>query len=233
MFRFLLLWSDKILINLYNIGGKKIIMMVKKVKQEEIKHAAEIIKSGGLVIYPTDTVYGLGADAFNRQAVLRVFEAKRRKLGKPISIAVASMEKAREIVEWNDSADVVAKKFLPGPLTIVLKKKANFPDELTGDKDKIGVRIPGHEVALKLIKLADRPITTTSANIAGRPNPRTAKEAIEQIGNKVEFVLDAGECKIGEPSTVVDLTEGKVKILRAGAISKKEIEEVLSLTDKL
>lgn len=208
-------------------------MVAKKVERKEIEHAAEIIKSGGLVIYPTDTVYGLGVDAFNRQAVLRVFEAKQRELNKPISIAVANVEQAREVVEWDDSIDALAKKFLPGPLTMILKKKVGFPDELIASEDKIGVRIPNHDVALDLIKLVGRPITTTSANISGQPNPRTAKEAVKQVGDKVDFVLDAGECEIGEPSTVVELVDGRVKILRAGAISKKEIEGVLSFKGKL
>jgi len=206
---------------------------MKKLLKKEIEHAAEIIKNSGLVIYPTDTVYGLGADAFDRQAVLRVFEAKQRRLDKPISIAVASMEQAREVVEWNNAANVIAKKFLPGPLTIILKKKAKFPDELTAGEDKIGIRIPNHPVALELIKLVGNPITTTSANISGQPDPRTAEEAVKQIGKKVDFVLDAGKCKIGEPSTVIDLTAGKVEIIRKGSLSKATIEEVLSFSNHL
>jgi len=206
---------------------------MKKLLKKEIEHAAEIIKNSGLVIYPTDTVYGLGADAFDRQAVLRVFEAKQRRLDKPISIAVASMEQAREVVEWNNAANVIAKKFFPGPLTIILKKKAKFPDELTAGEDKIGIRIPNHPVALELIKLVGNPITTTSANISGQPDPRTAEEAVKQIGKKVDFVLDAGKCKIGEPSTVIDLTAGKVEIIRKGSLSKATIEEVLSFSNHL
>ena len=206
---------------------------MKKLLKKEIEHAAEIIKNSGLVIYPTDTVYGLGADAFDRQAVLRVFEAKQRRLDKPISIAVASVEQAREVVEWNNAANVIAKKFFPGPLTIILKKKAKFPDELTAGEDKIGIRIPNHPVALELIKLVGNPITTTSANISGQPDPRTAEEAVKQIGKKVDFVLDAGKCKIGEPSTVIDLTAGKVEIIRKGSLSKATIEEVLSFSNHL
>jgi L-threonylcarbamoyladenylate synthase len=169
---------------------------------------------------------------------MRIFEAKGRDAGKPISIAVANIEQARQVAEWNASAEALAKRFLPGPLTIILKKRtklpnefpANFPSELTCGKDSIGVRIVDHPVALELIELVGGPITATSANISGQSEPRTADDAVRQIGDKVDFVLDAGECPIGKPSTVVDLTgeRGKPKIIREGAITKGEIEEVLS-----
>lgn len=195
----------------------------------KIKEAAEIIKNGGLVIYPTETVYGLAADAFNRIAILKVFGAKRRPLDNPLSVAVKDLEQADELSYTNRYARKLAKAFLPGPLTIILKKKALLPKELTAGLDKIGIRIPDHPVALRLIELAG-PITATSANISDQPAPKTAKGAKKQLGERVNFVLDAGKCKIGQPSTVVDLSvDGEFKILREGSISKEQIEGILKV----
>ena len=192
---------------------------------KKIKEAAELIKAGGLVIYPTETVYGLAADPFNRIAVLKVFGAKRRPLNKPLSVATSSLEKADELVFINEAARKIAGAFLPGPITMILKKKARLPKELTAGSEKLGIRIPDHPIALRLIELAG-PITATSANITGQPAPTTAYEAKKQIGKSVDFVLDGGECKIKEPSTVIDLME-KPKIIRAGAVPEGEIEKIL------
>jgi len=202
-------------------------MQISEQMLKKIKEAAQIIKAGGIVIYPTDTIYGLAADPYNHIAVLKVFAAKSRVEGKPLSVAVASFDQMDELVFTNTPARKLTKAFLPGPLTIILKKKARLPDELTGGSDKLGVRIPNHPIALKFAELAG-PITATSANIAGRSNPRSADEAKEQIGDKVDFVLDAGESPIGEPSTVVDLSEEKLVVLRPGAISEDELKKVLS-----
>ena len=191
-----------------------------------VKEASELIKAGGLVVYPTETVYGLGADPFNRIAILKVFGAKRRPLDKPLSVAVSSLEEADELVFVNEATRKIAGAFLPGPITMVLKKKARLPKELTSGSEKLGIRIPDHPIALRLIELAG-PITATSANISGQPAPITAEEAKKQIGKEVDLVLDGGECKIKEPSTIIDLTESEPKILRVGAILEKEIKKVL------
>lgn len=201
--------------------------MAVVVDDQKVKEAARIIKAGGLVVYPTETVYGLGADPFNRIAVLKVFGAKRRPLDKPLSVAVSSLEEADKLVFVNEAARKIAGAFLPGPITIVLKKKARFPKELTAGSDKLGIRIPDHPIALNLIELAG-PITATSANISGHPDPITAYEAKKQIGDRVDSVLDGGECKIKKSSTVVDLSiDSGFEILREGAISRQAIEEAL------
>jgi len=195
---------------------------------KEIEEAARIIKAGGIIIYPTETVYGLGADISNRIAILKVYGAKRRSLDNPLSVAVKDLDQADELVYTNSYARKLYKAFLPGPLTMILKKKAILPKELTAGLDKIGIRIPDHPVALKLIELAG-PITATSANVSGQPGPKTAHDAKKQLGGRVNFILDVGECKIGEPSTVVDIsTDGKFEILREGLISREEIESALS-----
>lgn len=195
--------------------------------EKELKEAARLIKAGGLVIYPTETVYGLGADPFNRIAVLKIFGAKRRSFDKPLPVAVSSLEEADKLAFVNEPARKIAGAFLPGPVTMILKKKARLPKELTAASDKIGIRIPDHPIALRLIELAG-PITSTSANISGKPAPTTSYDAKRQMGNRVNFVLDGGRCKIKEPSTVIDLTEPKEpKILRAGTISEEDIKKVL------
>lgn len=195
--------------------------------KEKIKEAAEIIKAGGLVVYPTETVYGLGANALSSKSVMKVFEAKGREYKKPISIAVKNLSEAKKIAKFNPYALKLAKKFLPGPLTLILPLKAEFPEELTLGKNTIGVRIPNHPVAQKLLKQVNIPITATSANVSGSKESITASDAIKEIGDKVNLVLDAGPCKYGKPSTVVDAVD-KVKIVREGVFSKREILSVLS-----
>ncbi len=195
--------------------------------EREIKEAARLIKAGGLVIYPTETVYGLGADPFNRIAVLKVFGAKRRSFDKPLPVAVSSLEEADNLVFVNEPARKIAGAFLPGPVTMILKKKARLPKELTAGSDKLGIRIPDNPIALRLIELAG-PITATSANISGKSAPTTSYDAKKQIGDRVDFVLDGGRCKIKEPSTVIDLTELEgPKILRIGAVPEEDIKNVL------
>lgn len=206
-------------------------MAFERITDRKMKEAVGIIKAGGLVIYPTETLYGLAADPFNRIAVLKVFAAKKRPFDKPLSVAVSNLEEADMLVFVNGTARKLAGAFLPGPLTMILKKKARLPQELTAGSEKLGIRIPDHPIALQLIELAG-PITATSANTSGQPPPRTAYEAKKQIGGSADFILDNGKCKFGQPSTVIDLSnEGEFRILREGAISQQQIEEALKLTD--
>lgn len=193
-----------------------------------IAEAASVIRVGGLIIYPTETVYGLGADARSDEAVAKVFLAKARPLENPVPIAVNSIEMARRVAELDRSAETLFKKFLPGPLTIVAKAKPkNISKLFTGGTGKVGIRVPDHPVALKLIEFVGEPITATSANLSGKPAPLTASEALEQLGKKVDLALDAGKCKLGMPSTVVDLTTERLKILREGPITRVKIINAL------
>ena len=191
---------------------------------EAIAEAAAAIRTGGLVIYPTETVYGLGADARSDEAVVKVFAAKARPLESPISIAVNSIEMAREVAELTRIAETIFEKFTPGPLTVVLKARPTISKLLTAGTEKVGIRIPDHLAALKLIDFVGGPITTTSANITGSPPPTTARGALEQLGGEVDIALDAGECELRKPSTVVDASSERVKILREGPIPASEIE---------
>ncbi len=188
-----------------------------------ISEAAATIKAGGLVVYPTETVYGLGADACSDEAVAKVFKAKVRPLESPISIAVNSLEMARQFTELTQKAEAIFKKLMPGPVTVILRAKPTISKLLTAGTGKIGVRVPDHPVALRLINSVGGPITSTSANLSGKPAPSTVREAMKQIGKSVDLVLDAGECKLGVPSTVVDLTEKPFKVLREGPVAEEVI----------
>lgn len=177
--------------------------------------AAAVIREGGLVVYPTETVYGLGADATSDEAVAKVFVAKTRPIENPLPIAVDSFEMAKGIIELNSAAELLFEKFMPGPLTIVGKAKPKSISKLImGGTGNVGVRIPDNAVALKLVEFVGRPITATSANLSGKPAPSTAREAIEQLDDKIDLVLDSGKCAIGKPSTVVDVSSGTPRIVR-------------------
>ena len=194
-----------------------------------IVEAAATIRAGGLVIYPTETVYGLGADACSDEAVAKVFAAKVRPIEDPISIAVSSLEMARQFTQLTHKAEAIFKKFLPGPLTVILRAKPTISKLLTAGTGKIGVRVPDHPVALKLLDFVGGPITSTSANISGRPAPSTAREALDQLGKSVDLAIDAGRCKLGVPSTVVNLTVEPLEILREGPVTREKIRKALGL----
>ncbi len=195
---------------------------------EVLREVAQVVKSGGLVIYPTDTVYGLGADPLNEQAIRRVYAVKRREQ-KPLPVLVSSIEKARELVYVTPEAEKLMRAFWPGPLTIVLKKRELVPNTLTAGRDSLGVRQPNMELTLKLIEYCGGYLIGTSANISGHPAPRTAEEAMKEIGAEVDVVIDAGPCPGGIPSTVIDLTTQPPKIVREGPIKREQIKEVLKV----
>lgn len=195
---------------------------------DAITEAASAIRAGGLVIYPTETVYGLGADARSSKAITKIFKLKCREAEKPIPIAVNSVDMARQVAELTHAAEALFKKLLPGPLIIVARAKPNVSKLITAGTGKVGVRVPDHPVALKLIDFVGGPITSTSANLSGKPAPRTVREALEQLGGKVDVALDAGKCKLGVPSTVVDATTRQLKILRKGPISEEKIKKLLT-----
>jgi L-threonylcarbamoyladenylate synthase len=192
--------------------------------EEGIKEAVETLKKGGLVIYPTDTLYGLGCNALNETAVKSVFSAKKRPPSNPLSIAVNSVEMIKEYAEFPPVAEKLAHAFLPGALTMVLKKK-NLPDALTGGLQKVGIRIPDSDITLKMVELLGSPITATSANISGAAPPTKAEDALSQIP-EADIVLDGGTLEKGIPSTILDMS-GKPRILREGIIKKEEFEHVI------
>jgi L-threonylcarbamoyladenylate synthase len=194
---------------------------------DAIAEAASAIRAGGLVVYPTETVYGLGADIRSSKAINKIFTLKGRKTEKPIPIAVNSIDMARQIAELTPAAEALFK-LLPGPLMIVALAKPNVSKLITAGTGSVGIRVPNHLVALKLIDFVGGPITSTSANLSSKPAPLTVREALEQLGGKVDIALDAGKCKLGVPSTVVDATTRKLKILRKGPIPEEKIKKLLT-----
>jgi len=195
---------------------------------DAIARAAEVIRRGGLVAFPTETVYGLGADAFNKEAVKKIFKAKGRPLDNPIIVHIAEKEKIHELArEIPEEAEKLMEKFFPGPLTLVLKKNPKVPDEVTAGLDSVAVRMPRNMVALELIREAETPIAAPSANKSGRLSPTRAEHVLEDLGDVVDVVLDGGETTYGLESTVLDLTTKPPQILRPGAITLEELRETL------
>ncbi len=200
--------------------------------ERKIHQAIETLKNGGIVAFPTDTVYGLGADASSHEAILRIYEAKRRprRLALPLLLADVSQipSVARDMPEI---AWLLAKHFLPGALTLVLYKSPSVSSLITGGSEKIAVRVPAHPIPIALLEGLDSPITGTSANLTGRPSPLTTREVYNQLGDRVDLIID-GECPGGVVSTVVDITTNPIRILREGAISSEEILRICQATVK-
>jgi L-threonylcarbamoyladenylate synthase len=185
--------------------------------REEIRRAAEIIRSGGLVAFPTETVYGLGANALDAEAVRKIYALKQRPATSPLIVHVASVEQARELAaEWPDEADRLAREYWPGPLTLVVPKKAAIPNEATAGLTTVGLRVPRHPVALELIRLAGVPIAAPSANRFMQLSPTTAQHVREAFGDELPFLLDGGACEVGLESTVIAVTEDGLEVLRPG-----------------
>jgi L-threonylcarbamoyladenylate synthase len=185
------------------------------VTDDELSRAAAAIERGGLVVYPTETVYGLGADALSPEAVERVFEAKGRSRAKPLSLGVPDVDAALSYTTPSDREVRFMHRFLPGPVTVVVPKHESVPDALTGGRDRVGVRVPDHEIALAFLERAGRPVTATSANRSGEGSKRRVADVDPELRD-ASVVLDAGETP-GTESTVVDVSAGEV--LRAGALA--------------
>jgi len=189
---------------------------------EQIDKGIQILKRGGVIAFPTDTVYGLGADAFNPDAVGRIYEIKKRPTHLPLPLLIGDVEQLAVLAEpLHEIALFLARRFWPGGLTLVLPKAAHLPDYL--GNTNIAVRVPDHPVCLALIQAINNPLIGTSANISGTPGVVTAGEVTEQLGNEVDFIIDGGRCPGGSESTVVDVTGGGAVILRHGIIPGNEI----------
>jgi L-threonylcarbamoyladenylate synthase len=191
-------------------------------EEKYFKEVEEIFRKGGLIVYPTETLYALGANPFDEKAIDRLFEVKRRPKDMPISVAVTDIEMMKSLAEINTLAEKIYYNFLPGPVTLLLKKKARVPDKLTSGDDRIGIRIPKHPAALRIIDMVG-PITATSANLHGYPEPRNLDIALEQFGENVMLYLDCGECEYKGVSTIVDVSGSIAKIIRKGVIPNEEL----------
>ncbi len=193
-----------------------------------IERAARVLRQGGLVAFPTETVYGLGADALNPQAVLRIFAIKGRPPDNPLIVHIAQEEHLLEVArEIPESAWVLADAFWPGPLTLVLPRHEQVPRETTGGLETVAVRMPDSRIALALIRAVGRPIAAPSANLSGRPSPTAAEHVYEDLQGRIELILDGGPTRIGVESTVLDLTTSPPKILRPGGVSPEQLRPIL------
>ena len=185
--------------------------------KREIEEAVRILREGGLVVFPTETVYGLGANALDANAVRKVYELKGRPPSSPLIVHVASVEQARELAaEWPPEAERLARGYWPGPLTLVVPKKAVIPDEVTAGLPTVGLRMPRHPVALELLRVAGVPIAAPSANRFTQLSPTTAEHVREAFGAETPFLLDGGACEVGLESTVIAVTHGGLEVLRPG-----------------
>ena len=192
--------------------------------------AAKLISGGKAIVCPTDTGYAFAANAIDLKAVVRVFELKGRSYSNPIHVAVHSLEAAEKYAHLNEAARYLARKFLPGALTMVLLKKEIIPPLLVSGQNTVGIRIPDNKVILELAAMTNLPITATSANISGKPTPYSAREAVEQMGEAIKnvaLVLDQGPLPARELSTIIDLTVEPPQLIRQGRISWLELRQVL------
>jgi L-threonylcarbamoyladenylate synthase len=193
---------------------------------EEVARAAAIIRGGGLVAFPTETVYGLGANALSPQAVARIFEAKKRPRTSPLIVHVADIAMARSVAaEWPELASTLAAHFWPGPLTLVVKKAESVPDAVSAGLNSVGIRMPAHPLALELIRRSAVPIAAPSANRFTQLSPTTAEHVRQGLGESVDLILDGGPTTVGIESTVVSLVRPEPTILRPGMITIRDLED--------
>jgi L-threonylcarbamoyladenylate synthase len=199
----------------------------------EVRRAAEILRAGGLVAFPTETVYGLGADASSEKAIARLYAVKGRPSDHPVIVHFDSLERA---LAWTrdvpDEARRLAKKFWPGPLTLILKRSDKAKDFVTGGQPSVGIRVPSHPVAQQLLKEFGGGVAAPSANRFGRISPTTATHVREDLGSDVDLVLEGGPSEVGIESTIVDLSGGTAVLLRPGRISKAELEQLVEVKEK-
>lgn len=196
-------------------------------ESSKIKEAAEVIKNGGMVAFPTETVYGLGADALNPGAVKKIFRAKGRPSDNPLIVHVAEISDLKLIAKKPSKAALaLINKFWPGPLTIILKRKKVVPDIVTGGLDTVAVRMPDNRIALSLIRKSGAPLVAPSANLSGKPSPTGARDVAADLSDRIDMIIDGGRTRIGIESTVIDMTTRPPVLLRPGGLPVEEIEKV-------
>ena len=199
----------------------------EKIDYTKLKEIARTIRQGGIAVFPTETVYGIGTNGLKENSVKRLYEVKQRPLNKPISLLVNGINMINEIAqEITDLEKALIKEFFPGPLTIILKKKDTVPNIVTANSNMVGVRMPSNEIALKLIEYAGVPIATPSANISGKPSGTNMEDIMKDFEGKVDYFIDDGPSKIGISSTIVQVIDGVLHILRQGKITEEQIMNI-------
>lgn len=194
----------------------------------KLEEPAQIIKNGGIVVFPTETVYGIGANALNAEAVKKIYEIKKRPLSKPITLLVNSIDMIERVAKDITPFEyAIIKKFFPGPLTIILQKKDVVPDIVTSGGSTVGIRMPANEIALELINRAGVPLATPSANISDKPSKTNIKDVMSDFPEGVDCFIDGGKSKIGVASTIVQVIDGVPHILRQGTITEEQINKLI------
>ena len=202
--------------------------MTKIIKADLINEAASCIAEGGIVAFPTETVYGLGADAFNDAAIDRIYKAKGRPSDNPLIVHIAQKEQIYNLVDYvPKKAEALMNKFWPGPLTIILPKMKTVPYRVTGGLDTIAIRCPDNPIALELIAKSGKSIAAPSANLSGSPSPTNIRHVIADLNNRVDYIIESDDCKIGLESTVLDLSSDKPLVLRPGAVTVEMLKELI------
>ena len=202
--------------------------------EQQIQTAADILKNGGVVGIPTETVYGLAADALNGAAVAKIFQAKGRPMDNPLIVHIADFAdigRFRLVREVPESAKALAKAFWPGPLTMIMKRTDAVPPEVSAGLDTVAIRFPAHPVAQAIIRAADTPLAAPSANLSGSPSPTTARHVLNDMDGKIDAVLDGGASEVGVESTVITLAEGVPRVLRPGGVTVEMLREVLGAVE--
>ena len=197
--------------------------------EKGISCCAEILKNGGIAVFPTETVYGVGADIFNTSAVEKLYTAKCRPREKALLCHLYCLEQAEEIGYLDETARTLIKAFTPGPLTVIVKKKSVVSDTVTSGMDTVGLRFPSNPVFYSLASKCGVPIAGTSANISGEASPAEAESAMKALGDRVDAIIDSGITSVGTPSTIISLVGNKPQILRAGAVTEEMIKEVIGI----
>lgn len=195
---------------------------------EAIMKAAEVLRRGGLAAFPTETVYGLGANALNPDAVLSIFAAKGRPADNPLIVHVPSVVEAEPLCEISDASFALMERFCPGPITLLMPKKPRIPEVVNAGLPSVAVRIPSHPVSQRLLRACGVPVAAPSANTSGKPSPTTAMHVFHDLNGKLSIILDGGECQVGLESTVVDMTSDIPTVLRPGGVTPEMLLEVLS-----
>lgn len=194
----------------------------------ELEKASKLLVNGELVAIPTETVYGLGANALNKDACLNIFKAKGRPSDNPLIVHIAEPKDAEKIAYTNELYYKLANKFMPGPLTVIMPKREIIPYEVTAGLNTVAIRCPEHKVANKLIEIAKIPIAAPSANTSGKPSPTTAQHVYDDMNGKIPLILDGGECKFGVESTVISITNDSIMLLRPGSVTVEMLKEICS-----
>lgn len=195
---------------------------------KNIAMAVDDLSKGKLVVYPTETVYGITADIFNQKAIKNLYLTKKRPFDMPLTVAVSEKDMVETVAIMTNPVEKLIDAFLPGPLTIITKKNPNVPDIVTSMSQNVGIRIPDNKIAIELIKQFNGPIIATSANLHSHPDSTNIEMATKNFGDFVNTYLDNGQCTLGKPSTIVWMADNAVEIIRQGEITQKQIEDVLN-----